>query len=272
MEDELEGNIKIFFQPAEETIGGAKRMIEEGCLENPSVDYVTSLHLMPYMDVGNIELKYGKLNAATNEFTIRIIGKSGHAAYPDKSVDAIVIAGYMITVLQTIVSRNTSPLNQVVVTLGQINGGTKNNVIAGEVIMSGTLRTLDQDTRIYAKNRIREIAEDTAKIYGGSASVEFEEGYPALINNDEVVDILRETAGSILGDDKVQIKEFPSMGADDFSFFCEETKGAYYNLGCGNKAKGWIAPIHTGDFMVDEECIKIGVILQTKVLIKLLEG
>ena len=271
MEDELEGNVKMFFQPAEETIGGADRMIKEGCLKSPDVDYVASLHLMPYMDAGHVELKYGKLNAATNEFYIRVTGKSGHAAYPEQSVDAIVTAGYIITALQTLVSRNTSPLNPVVVTLGQINGGTKNNVITGEVIMSGTLRTLDPDTRIYAKERIREIAESTAKAHGGSVSVEFEEGYPALINNDEVVDVLKETAENILGVDKVRFKEFPSMGADDFSFFCEETKGVYYNLGCGNQAKGWTAPIHTSEFMVDEECIKTGVILQTKFLMELLK-
>lgn len=271
MEDELEGNVKIFFQPAEETIGGAKRMIQDGCLKNPDVDYVLSLHLMPYMDVGHVELKYGKMNAATNEFYIKINGKSSHAAYPEQSIDAIAISGYMITALQSLVSRNISPLESAVLTLGQIHGGAKNNIIAGEVIMSGTLRTLDPETRIYAKNRIKEIVQNTAKAHGGSATVEFEEGYPALINNDEVVDVLNKSAERILGKDNVHFKEFPSMGADDFSFFCDEVKSAYYNLGCGNKSKGWTAPIHSGEFMVDEECIKTGIILQTKTLIELLK-
>lgn len=271
MENELEGNVKIFFQPAEETIGGANRMIEEGCLENPKVDSIISLHLMPYMDVGHVELKYGKLNAATNEFNIKIKGQASHAAYPERSVDTIVVAGYMITALQSFVSRNISPLESVVLTLGQIHGGTKNNIIAGELTMSGTLRTLDPNTRIYAKDRIRDIVEGTAKVYGATATIEFEEGYPALINNDEVVDVLKETAERILGKEKVHLKEFPSMGADDFSFFCEQTKGAYYNLGSGNKAKGWTYPIHSEKFVVDEECIKIGVILQTETLIQLLK-
>jgi amidohydrolase len=271
MEDELEGNVKIFFQPAEETIGGAKQMIEDGCLENPDVDYALSLHVMPYMDVGHVELKYGKMNAATNEFSIRINGKSSHAAYPEKSIDAIVISGYLITALQSLISRNISPLESAVLTLGQIHGGVKNNIIAGEVIMSGTLRTLDPETRIYAKNRIKEIAENTARVHGGSAIVQFEEGYPALINNDEVVEVLYKSAERILGKDNVHFKEFPSMGADDFSFFCNEVKGGYYNLGCGNDSKGWTEPIHSGEFMVDEECIKIGVILQTETLIELLK-
>lgn len=271
MEEELEGNVKIFFQPAEETNGGAKTMIQAGCLKDPDVDYVLSLHIMPYMDAGHVELKYGKLNAATNEFHIKINGKSSHAAYPEQSVDTIVIAGYIITSLQSIVSRNTSPLDQVVVTLGQIHGGIKNNIIADEVIISGTLRTVSSETRTYAKNRIREIVENTAKAHGAKATVEFEEGYPMLINNDEVVDVLSRVAKNVLGIDKVHFKEFPSMGADDFSFFCEETKGAYYNLGCGNKARGWTATIHSGQFMVDEECIKTGVILQTETLIELLK-
>lgn len=270
MEDELEGNIKIFFQPAEETVGGADRMIKEGCLKNPDVDSVVALHLMPYMDVGEVELKYGKLNAATNEFSITIKGVSSHAAYPEKSVDAIVIAGHMITSLQSLVSRNISSLEQVVLTIGQISGGTKNNIIAGEVIMSGTMRTLDPDIRIYAKKRVQEIVEDTAKLFGGSASIEFEEGYPALINDNAIVDILKKTAETMLGEENVHLKEFPSMGADDFSFFCEATKGAYYNLGSGNKTKGWTSPIHNEKFMVDENCIKTGVILQTKTLIELL--
>ncbi|TCO71058.1 M20 metallopeptidase family protein [Marinisporobacter balticus] len=271
MENDLEGNVKIFFQPAEETIGGADRMIKEGCLQNPHVDYVTSLHLMPYIDVGYVELKYGKVNAATNEFCIKVSGKSSHGAYPEQSIDAIVTAGYIITALQTFVSRSISPLSSAVVTLGQIHGGIKNNIIPAEVIMSGTLRTLDPDTRIYAKEKIRQIVENTAMAHGASAVIEFEEGYPALINDDEVVGILKDTAQNLLGSDNVLFKEFPSMGADDFSFFCKATKAAYYNLGCGNHKRGWTAPIHSECFMVDEECIKIGVILQTQTLIQLLK-
>lgn len=271
MEDKFKGNVKIFFQPAEETVGGAKRMIEEGCLKDPDVDYILSLHVMPNLEVGNIEIKYGKLNAATNEFNIKIKGKSSHAAYPEESVDAIVVAGYIITALQTLVSRNISPLNSVVLTLGQIRGGTKNNVITGEVNMSGTLRTLDEETREFAKRRLVEIVENTAKAYGASASVEFEEGYPALINDDEVVDVLKEAAEEVLGLDKVHFKEFPSMGADDFAYFLQKVKGAYYNLGCGNKEKAWTQPLHSSSFMADEEAIKIGLILQTQTLLKLLE-
>lgn len=271
MEDEIEGNVKIFFQPAEETVGGANKMIEEGVLENPNVDYTLSLHVMPSLDAGYIQLKYGQINAATNEFSIKINGKSSHAAYPEGSIDPIVISGNIIVALQSIVSRNISPLNSVVITLGKINGGVKNNIIPEEVIMSGTLRTLDPETRVYAKKRMKEIVQNTAMAHGGSASISFEDGYPPLINDDTVVDVLRKTTEEVLGKDKVSFKEFPSMGADDFAFFCEKTKGTYYFLGCGNKSKGWTSPIHNNKFMVDEECIKTGVRIQLEAILKLLK-
>lgn len=272
MEEELEGNIKIFFQPAEETVGGANRMIQEGYLKDPDVDYILALHVTPHLDVGEIELKYGKTNAATNEFYIKIDGKSGHAAYPESTVDSIVVAGYIITALQSLVSRNISPLESVVLTLGRINGGTKNNIITGEVIISGTLRTLTPETRIYTKNRIKEIVESTAKAHGARGTVDFEEGYPSLINDDGVVKLLKEIGEDTLGKDNVKIKELPSMGADDFAFFLEKLKGAYYYLGSGNREKGWTASIHNEDFMVDEECIKVGVLMQMKTMMRLLEG
>lgn len=270
MEEELEGNVKIFFQPAEETVGGARRMIEEGCLENPHVDYILSLHLNPSLETGHVLLKYGKFNATSSEVYIRIKGRSSHAAYPESSVDSIVVAGYVITALQTLVSRNISPVNSVVLTLGKISGGTKNNVIAGEVVLSGTLRTLDSDTKEMAKRRIREIVENTAEGFGAKATVEFEDGYPELINHEEVVDVLKATAERLIGKDKVEFKEHPSMGVDDFAFFCKEAKGAYYNLGCGNREKGWTAPLHSECFIPDEECIKVGVLLQVETMLALL--
>uniref|UniRef100_UPI003566B122 M20 metallopeptidase family protein n=1 Tax=Lutispora sp. TaxID=2828727 RepID=UPI003566B122 len=243
MEEELEGNIKLLFQPAEEAIGGAQRMVEHGCMKNPDVDYVIGLHVMPYLDSGFVELKYGKLNASSGEINIKIKGKSGHGAYPESSVDAIVIAGNVITGLQTLVSRYISPLNSVVLSIGKINGGTRNNIIADEVVMSGTLRTLDPETRKLVKERIKHIVEYTAKAYGGEGIVEFIEGYDALINDDEIVDVIKETAERVLGKDKVQLKEFPSLGAEDFSYFINEAKGAFYHLGCGNKKMGITAPL-----------------------------
>jgi amidohydrolase len=260
----IKGNIKLFFQPAEETIGGAKRMIDEGCMEEPRVDFVLGLHVQPYLRAGRVELKYGKLNASTDSIKISLKGRAAHAAYPDKGIDAIVIAGNVITALQSIVSRNTSPLNSVVVSLGKISGGIKNNIIADEVTISVTLRALDEEIRQYTKDRISSVVRNIAAAYGGEGRVTFISGYKALINDDEVVDIIKENAERLLGKENVDFKEFPSMGAEDFSYFLDAAKGAFFHIGCGNPSKGITSPLHTDRFDIDEECLKVGVRLQVE--------
>lgn len=269
-EKSIEGNVKLFFQPAEETIGGGKRMVQEGCMQNPTVDYVLGLHVMPYIDAGKVELKYGKLNASTDTIKITLKGKQAHGAYPDKGIDAIAIAGSVITALQTIVSRNISPLNSVVISLGKISGGVKENVIADEVKISGTLRTLDDETRKFAKQRIESIVKNTALAFGGEGAIDFQDGYQALINNDEVVDVIKDNAGKILGKENIVFKEFPSLGAEDFSYFSDVAKGAFFHLGCGNSEKGITSSIHTETFDIDEECLKVGVLLQVNNALTLL--
>jgi len=268
-EDSVNGNVKIFFQPAEETIGGAERMIREGCMEEPKVDYVLGLHVQPYLNAGKVELKYGKLNASTDSINIVLKGKAVHGAYPDKGIDAIVMAGYVITALQSIVSRNTSPLNPVAISLGKISGGVKDNIIADEVKITGTLRTLDDETRQYTKDRISNIVKNTARAFGGEGLTTFYEGYKALINNNEVVDIIKENAIKLLGKENVEFKKLPSLGAEDFSYFMDVAKGAFFHLGCGNPAKGITSPIHTEHFDIDEECLKVGVRLQVENVITL---
>lgn len=269
-EESFQGNVKLFFQPAEETIGGGKRMVHEGCMINPAVDYVLGLHVMPYIDAGKVELKYGKLNASTDTIKITLKGKQAHGAYPDNGIDAIAMSGSVITALQTIVSRNISPLNSVVISLGKISGGVKDNVIADEVNISGTLRALDDDTRAFVKQRIKNIVENTAFAFGGEGSVDFHDGYQALINNDEVVDVIKENAEKVLGKENIVFKEFPSLGAEDFSYFSDVVKGAFFHLGCGNRTKGITSSIHTETFDIDEECLKVGVLLQVNNILSLM--
>ncbi len=268
--DSFSGNVKLFFQPAEETIGGGERMVRENCMVNPSVDYVLGLHVVPYIDAGRVEIKYGKLNASTDSIKIVIEGKAAHGAYPDKGIDSIVIAGNVITSLQTIASRNTSPLNSIVISLGKISGGVKDNVIADEVVITGTLRTLDDESRNYTKIRIADVVKNIAVAYGGHGSTEFYEGYKFLINNDEVVDVIKENAERILGTENVVHKEFPSLGAEDFSYFSDAAKGAFFHLGCGNMKKGITSFLHTENFDIDEECLKTGVLLQVQNVLSLL--
>ena len=269
--DSINGNVKLFFQPAEETIGGAERMVNEGCMEEPKVDYVLGLHVQPYLDAGKVELKYGKLNASTDSISISLKGKAAHGAYPDNGIDAIVMAGSVITALQSIVSRNTSPLDSVVISLGKISGGIKDNIIADEVIITGTLRTLDDKTRKYTKERISSIVDNVAAAFGGEGLTTFHEGYQALINDNEIVDVIRESSEKLFGKENVQFKEFPSLGAEDFSYFLDIAKGAFFHLGCGNSLRGITYPLHTEHFDIDEECLKVGVRLQVENILSLLK-
>ena len=269
--DSINGNVKLFFQPAEETIGGAERMVNEGCMEEPKVDYVLGLHVQPYLDAGKVELKYGKLNASTDSISISLKGKAAHGAYPDNGIDAIVMAGSVITALQSIVSRNTSPLDSVVISLGKISGGIKDNIIADEVIITGTLRTLDDKTRKYTKERISSIVDNVAAAFGGEGLTTFHEGYQALINDNEIVDVIRESSEKLFGKENVQFKEFPSLGAEDFSYFLDIAKGAFFHLGCGSSLRGITYPLHTEHFDIDEECLKVGVRLQVENILFLLK-
>lgn len=261
----LSSNLKFFFQPAEETIGGAERMVEEGVMNSPNVDFMLGLHVMPYMPVGEIEIRDGKLNAASDTFSIKIKGKSAHGAYPQQGIDAIVIAAQVITSIQTLISRMISPLDQAVITIGKINGGVKDNIICDEVVFSGGMRTTDEATRSYLKNKLVELVKFTTLYYGGSGEIQFEPGYKALINNNEVTSVIRNISHDVLGVEAVHEKELPSLGVEDFSYFLDNAKGAFYHLGCAlpNKA---IGALHTKDFEIDEMCLVMGTYLQIKII------
>lgn len=272
MGSELPGTVKLFFQPAEETVGGGERMVQQGACEDPKVDYSIGLHVQPYMDAGFVELRYGQLNAACDTVTITVRGKAGHGAYPERGNDAIVAAAGVITALQTFVSRSISPLNSAVLTVGTIHGGVRSNIVADEVTMTATLRTLDPETRSFAARRITEIAQGVAQGYGCQAEVEVELGYSALINTDAVVDVIRENAVRLLGEDHVLMKQYPSLGGEDFQYFSDASTrgGAFYHLGCGNREKGITAALHNQQFDVDERCIPVGIELQLNILMELL--
>ncbi len=262
MKEQLAGNIKLFFQPAEETDGGAQLMIAEGCMKDPQVDYVLGLHVSPYAETGQIMIRYGTVSAASDAVKIMIRGKSAHAAYPEEGNDAIVMAAQVIIGIQTIISRNVSPLDAGVITLGKINGGIKENIIADKVVLSGTMRTLNPQTRNYMKTRIQEVATGICQGMGGDCTVEFQEGYPPVINHDQVLKIIETNALKLLGKTNLLYKEQPSMGVEDFSFFSHHAPSGFYYLGCGNKAQDIAAPGHSPKFQIDERCLKTGVLLQ----------
>lgn len=272
MEESLEGNIKLFFQPAEETTGGAERMIKEGCLENPKVDYVLGLHVSPFLEVGKVEIKQGKLYAASDMLTIKIKGRSSHGASPNQGVDPVVIAANVVLSLQTIISRNLSPFQPAVLTLGVISGGTKENIIPNEVEMRGILRTLDQETRRYTKERMKDIIENIPKGLGGKGELIIRESYAPLINDKEVTQKIGAVMKNILGKENVIEKENPNLGAEDFSYFAQAVPSCFYELGCKNDGEGVICDLHSNTFQVNEECIAVGICLQVENALALLKG
>ena len=259
IKDNLNVNVKFFFQGAEERFGGAKYLIKDGCLENPQVDYMFGLHVQANLEKGKIECKDKTLNASSNSLKINIKGKRAHGAYPENGIDALVCAAQVITTLQSIISRNLSPSNMAVLTLGKIYGGEAQNVICEDVDIMGTIRSLNEESKQLIIDRIISIVENTAKAYGCKGSVYIEDkGYLPVINDKELVDIIKFNAQKLLGEDAYKEKEYPSMGAEDFSFYTKNCKGVFFHLGCGNKEKGITSLIHTDTFDIDEDCLVIG--------------
>ena len=258
---ELRGSVKLLFQPAEESIGGAERMIAQGVLESPHVDAVFGLHVASDLPPGKIGCKYGKMYAASDMFTVRVYGTSCHGAHPDQGVDAILIAAQIVSACQSVVSRNVSATDSAVCTFGTINGGRVRNQIADTVELTGILRTLTPDTRLYVRQRVKTIVEETAKLMGGRAEFIVEPSYSPLINDDRMVDQVRENASSLLGSDSVVLRDVPSLGVEDFAYFAAERPSCFFHLGSATgDPKHDVG--HSCYFDLDEACIPIGIRLQ----------
>ncbi|HLR01741.1 MAG TPA: M20 family metallopeptidase [Virgibacillus sp.] len=269
--EQLHGTVKLFFQPAEETVGGAKPMIEEGVMDHPKVDAVFGLHVAPEIPVGQVGVKYGQMNASSDTLHMSVKGNSGHGAYPHEGKDAIVIASHVVTALQSIVSRNVDPRESAVISIGEIHGGKQKNIIADEVNMVGTLRTFTDEVRQLSLERIDEVLRYTTKALGGSYQFELgTDGYTSLINNDAMVDLVKQAAVHMLGVEKVRTINQASMGVEDFAYFSKAAPSAFFRLGCRNEEKGIIHGAHTGAFDIDEDCLAIGVAMQTKNVIDFL--
>jgi len=257
MRESLAGNVKLLFQPAEETVGGALPMIQAGCMENPHVDVVYGLHNAGMLPVGQVGCRAGAAAAASDELRLTVRGKAGHGAHPNACVDAIVIAGQMIGALQTLVSRNVAPGDPAVLSLCSIHGGSAHNVICDEVVMRGTLRTVEPATRERMKARIVEVAEGTAAMLGGSAAVEFLPGYCALRNHAAQVERVARTARLLFGPDAFVAPEGPpGMGVEDFAYFLEQAPGAYFGLGAKPEGQAW--PGHHPRYLTDERALPYG--------------
>lgn len=261
--DQLPGNVKLLFQPAEETVGGAKPMIAEGVLEDPPVCAAFGLHMAPELPTGQVGVKYGQMNASSDTISLTVKGRKAHGAYPHDGTDAIIIAAHVITALQTIVSRHVDPRQSAVISIGTIQGGTQGNVIADEVHMVGTVRAFDPGVRERILRRIETVLAHTTRSFGGDYTFELgDDGYIALINDNAMVDVVKQSGETLLGKENVKEIPLPSMGVEDFSYFAAAVPSAFFRLGCRNEAKGIIHGAHTSRFDIDEDSLPIGVAMQ----------
>ena len=264
--DKWQGTIKWLFEPAEETFGGGRLMVEQGCLDNPKVDCVIGQHMNPRYEAGTFFAKPGYVSGSSDELRLKISGKTCHGAYPESGVDAIVIAGQVVSALQTLVSRTISPFDPAVITIGTIQGGTANNIVCGEVNMVGTMRTLSAQTRAALKDRIVSVVQGVARAMGGDAEVAINPGYGAVYNHDDYYARIEALAAELVGREKIVRREAPSLGVESFCYFLKDTPGVYYDLGSGVGTA-----LHTSTFCVDEGCLLPGVALQCASVLDLLK-
>lgn len=255
---EIPGQVKLLFQPAEEGPGGALPMIEAGALANPAPEACFALHLWSDLPVGTAALRPGPHMAASDTIRLKITGLGGHGAYPDSSIDAIAVAGQVICALQNVVSRESNPLQAVVVTLGTIQGGFRSNVIAPEVTMTGTVRTLHGPTRDGMEARLRRVFEGTCRAHRAEPAFEYSYGYPVTANDPAMARFLGACAASVLGETEVNPTADPTMGGEDFAYIAERVPSAYLRLGSMNRAKGITAGAHNPNFDIDEDALPLG--------------
>lgn len=269
--DQIAGNVKFLFQPAEEGPGGGQPMVEAGVLENPKVDAALGLHLHTGdYRAGQIGLRAGVNSAGTDSIEIKITGKGGHGAHPHKSIDAIIATGHTIVALQTIASREIDPLGSVVVTLGTVNGGYRGNVIADEVVMTGTVRTLDAGVRASMPGRIERIIKGICDSFRCDYSLSYHNGYPSVVNDAAMTDLLEEVAHRVLGKENVFRIANPSMGGEDFAYFAEKVPATFFRLGATNPEKGCDFPGHHPKYDFDEDAIPYGMAVMAETALEFL--
>lgn len=258
MKDEINGTVKLFFQPGEEVVLGAKKMIAAGVLEG--VDGIMGIHVSSDMPSGQISADSGARMASGDMFKITVTGMGGHGAEPHKSIDAVVVGSAIVMNLQSVISREYSPFDPAVLTIGEIKSGTRFNVIAPTAVLTGTTRCYSQEVRKKFIESIERIAKATAEAYRATAVCEFTEGVGPTINDDECAAIARETAASLVGAENV-VTMPPSTGGEDFSYFSNIVPGVMVKLGTGNKEKGTDYPHHHEKFDVDEDVLDTGTAL-----------
>jgi len=269
---EIAGNVKFIFQPSEESPpGGAMPMIKAGVLDNPKVDVALGVHVDPFIDTGKIGVRDGPMMAAADDFKFAVLGEASHGAKPHLGVDAIVIAAQVIQALQTIPSRRINPAHPVVVTVGTIKGGYRRNVIADRVDIEGTARTLDAKDRTEVEKLIERTLANVTKAGGGKYEYSFDRGYPVLVSNPAIVEVMREACCDVLGRKSIVEIDEPSMGGEDFAYFVNAVPGMMMRLGTRNKQMGFTHPWHHPKFDLDERALWMGAAVMARAAMMCLE-
>ena len=258
LRDQFEGTIKLLFQPGEEkNPGGASYMIRDGALENPRPSGIIGQHVMPLLPVGTIGFREGMYMASSDEIYLKVIGKGGHAAAPDLTIDPILIASHIIVALQQIISRSANPRQPTVLSFGKISGEGATNIIPNEVNIAGTFRAMDETWRAKALIKIEKLAIGIAEGMGGRCEVTISRGYPYLQNDPELTRRIRAAAVAYVGASNV-VDIDVTLGSEDFAYYSHVVPASFYRLGTRNEVKGITSYVHTPNFDIDEDALAIG--------------
>lgn len=263
--DELENDVVLIFQPAEEGPGGAQLLVDAGLFEKHPVRCIIGCHIFPQVPQGKVACRKGAMMARNGEVDVHIYGESAHGAQPQLGHDAVLAAGAVITGLHTILSRNVSPLDSGVLTFGAIHGGEACNIIAKEVKLEGTMRAFSDEAYETMIERVQEVASGIAAGYGCKGEAVFRHMYRVVDNDPKLVELLQEVAGDAYEETP------PYMLAEDFSLYLQKVPGMFFFLGSGNEEKGYIHSLHSAQFQFDEEILALGVETYAKLLKKLAE-
>lgn len=260
---ERPNNVMLVFQPAEEGGAGGEKMCSDGVLTGKvcgrPVDEIYGLHCWPLNELGTVATRVGPLLAATDEFTVTIRGKGGHAAAPHFTIDPVLVAAHTVTALQSIVARRVNPMDPVVVTVGAIHAGEANNVIPDSAELRGTIRTLRHETRTLAEREFRRVVTTTAQAFGADADINWHTGYPVTVNHQGPVERFRTIARAALGQSRVIDEPFPTMGGEDFAFYGQHVPACFFLLGMKPKNAASYPLVHTPRFDFNDDALSLGV-------------
>lgn len=256
------GNVKLFFQPAEEGVGGAKRMIAAGCMENPHVEAVFGLHSAPRLPAGKIGTKPGWTSASSDEIKTRVHGKSAHGASPDEGVDAIYIASQLVVALYGLMARRVRGTDSIALNVGKFHAGNANNIICECAELEAMYRTFRADTRQRMKQEICDLVHSLCKGFGGWAEITIEEGYDGHANDADRTRRLMELSRELMGEDAFVLRETPDMGTEDFCYFGQKAPAVFFDLGTGSAPGHPVMPLHSSRFTVDEDALYYGILME----------